>query len=193
MLPRSFIINHLQKQLEDMNVGVAYIYCSYKEAEQQTLPNLLASLVHQLIPRNSILKGDLVALYEIHMIKDTRPSIDDYTILLQAAVAALSKVLIIIDALDECIDQDGTRQILLDELRKLQSKACLLITSRDLPSIQRQLRNATRLDIESSGIDIMNYLDEQVRNSDSIGLYVKKYPELHGLIVKTITNKARGM
>ena len=150
-------------------------------------------MVHQLVPHNSILAAELVSSYETHAVKNTRPSTDEYAVLLQTAVAAFSKVLIVIDALDECIDDDGTRQGLLKELYKLESKACLLITSRDLPSIQRRLHGAGRLDIESSNNDIRNYLDEQIRNSERIGLYVKKHPDLHELIVKTITNKARGM
>ena len=187
------MISHLQMKLKDMDIGIAFVYCAYKEAEQQSPTNLLTSLVHQLVPRHSIVAGDLAALYETHMPKVTRPSINEYTVLLQAAVAGFSKVLIVIDALDECADHDRTRQGLLEELRKLQSKACLLITSRDLPSIQRQLHSASRVDIEASDNDIRKYLDDRIRKSEKIRLYVKKHSGLHGLIVKMIKKEARGM
>ena len=179
--------------LVDTNIGIAYIYCSYKDFEQQSLTNLIASLVHQLVSRDSVLASDIAALYEVHITKDTRPSMDEYTQLLQVAAAAFSKVLIVIDALDECIENDGTRQRLLEELHKLESKVCILITSRDLPSIQRQLGSASRLEIAASDYDIINYLDERIRTSEKIGAYVKRDPDLHEAIIKMITNKARGM
>ncbi len=187
------MINHLQKSLVDTNIGIAYIYCNYKEAGQQSLTNLIASLVHQLVRRDSVLASDLASLYESHITKDTRPSRDEYAQLLQVAAASFTKVFIIIDALDECVENDGTRQDLLEELRKLQLKACLLVTSRDLPSIQRQLRSATRLEIQASDDDIMTYLCERISSSEKISMYVKRDPGLHEVIVKTITGKARGM
>ena len=147
----------------------------------------------QLVPHNSNLASDTATLYEIHITKDTRPSVDEYTQLLQYVVATFSKVLIIIDALDECVENNGTRQGLLEVSRTLKSKACLMITSRDLPSIKRQLQSASRLEIEASDHDITRYLAERVCNSERIGMYVKRDPELHELILKTITNRARGM
>lgn len=187
------MISHLQKSLADTNIGIAYIYCNYKEAGQQSLTNLIGSLVHQLVPRDSILASDLASLYEFHITKNTRPSRDEYAQLLQVAAASFTKVFIIIDALDECVDNDGTRQDLLEELRKLQLKVCLLVTSRDLPSIQRQLRSAIRLEIQASDDDVMRYLSERIANSEKISMYVKRDPDLHEVIVRTITEKARGM
>ena len=187
------MINHLQRTLQDTDIGLAYIYFNYKDAEQQSVTNLVASLVHQLVPRNSNLANDLASLYEIHITKDTRPSRNDYIQLLKAAVAAFNKVFIIIDALDECVEDDGTRQDLVEELLKLQLHACLLVTSRDLRSIQRQLRSATRVEVQASDGDIRKYLSERISNSEKIGMYVKSDPDLHGVIVNTITNKAREM
>ncbi|EGO03575.1 hypothetical protein SERLA73DRAFT_175097 [Serpula lacrymans var. lacrymans S7.3] len=44
----SYIINHLEQKKAD-DVAVAYVYCSYMEQSTQTVYNLIASLLKQLV------------------------------------------------------------------------------------------------------------------------------------------------
>lgn len=67
------------------------MYFSYKEIQEQTVPNILASLIHQLTFREISLGSKLALLYEARQSQRTRPSIDDYTVLLQEIVGHGSK------------------------------------------------------------------------------------------------------
>lgn len=189
---RSFVINHIQESLSS-NIGIAYIYFNYKEVEKQTLENLTANLVHQLLIQSSLLPRELMALYEAHALIQTRPSITEYTQLLRLAVQSYSKVLVVIDALDECNEVDGTRKALISELQKLQPQLNLLVTSRDMPNVQRQLQDAARLEIQASDEDIRNYIDERIYSSDRLSLYVQKDSTLHDFMIDTVTKNAKGM
>lgn len=134
-----------------------------------------------------------MALYENHTLSQTRPSITEYTNLLRLAVQSYSKVLVVIDALDECNEVDGTRKALISELRKLKPQLNLLVTSRDIPNLQRQLQDATRLEIQASDEDIRNYIEERISSSDRLSMYVKKDSSLQKVMIDTVTKNAQGM
>lgn len=134
-----------------------------------------------------------MSLYEAHTLSQTRPSITEYLNLLRLAVHRYSKVLIVIDALDECNEIDGTRRALISELHKLRPQLSLLVTSRDIPNIQRQLQDAARLEIQANDEDIRNYIKERISSSDRLSMYVKKDSRLHEFIIDTVTKNAKGM
>lgn len=188
---RSFIVHHLQQSLNRAEIGIAYIYCNYKEVAKQKLDQLLAHLLHQLVAPGSLLTDQLMTLYQTNAYKQTRPSIEDYTGLLHAAVQSFDKVYVVVDALDECPETDGTRKSLIAELRALNIN--VLITSRDLPIIQNHLSNAVRLEIRASEEDIQEYIQYRIRESDRIATYVERSPELRDLITSKILQNAKGM
>jgi hypothetical protein len=150
-------------------------------------------LLHQLVLRKSILRGELTALYEAHIHKKTRPPLSECSKLLQIATGFFSKVLIIIDALDECPEEGNARQSLLTEIRKLYPHICFLVTSRHVLNIDCELQDAVRLEIRARGEDITRYLEERVSRSTQIQRFVEKDANLRGAIVGAILNKASGM
>src|SRR5277367_1670749 len=99
---RSIIIDHLESAFKDQSdVGIAYIYCNYKE-EAQTSVHLVGSLLHQLVQRHSNPSNEIHSLYKSHFSKRTHPTLSEYSTLLQSECRSFSKVVIVIDALDEC-------------------------------------------------------------------------------------------
>lgn len=136
---------------------------------------------------------ELVALYSDYRARQTRPSISQYMELLQSAVRSYEKVLIVIDALDECVEVDGTRKAVLNALQKLEPKVNLLVTSRDMSSIQQQLGSATRLDIQASDDDIRLYIEDRISNSDRLSIYLEKDPNLRNSMNESIIRNAKGM
>lgn len=79
------------------------------------------------------------------------------------------------------------------ELRHLQPKINLLITSRELPKIESQLANATRLEVQAKQDDILQYLQERISHSERIQTHAKKDLSLCSLISTTIAARAEGM
>ena len=135
----------------------------------------------------------LVRLYKSHTSNQDRPSISDCAQLLQATVQSYDRVYFVIDALDEFSEASGTRKDLLAELQKLKPAVNTLITSRDIPSIERLLQDAARIEIRASDEDIKNYVEDRISSSERIASYVKKSPDLQNRILKNVSEKANGM
>jgi len=184
-------VNFLKTKVDGSNRRLAYIYLDYKEAEKQTPTNVLASLICQLAASAPTLPTKIAASYEVHKSRNTRPLFEEYAQLLYAIASECSKVFIVVDAVDECCEE--WRGMLPKNLRHLQPHACVLLTSRDLPTIQRQLRDATRLEIQAKSGDIEGYLQDRLAESERIKSFAAKDPDLCSEITKSITNRAEGM
>lgn len=81
----------------------------------------------------------------------------------------------------------------MTELQGLEPHANILITSRDLPTIERQLLNAIRLDIQARSDDILQYLRERIASSERLKSHSDRDPTLPTLISTTIAARAEGM
>lgn len=170
---------------------LTHIYLSYKDSEKQNVPNLLMSLICQIAFSEPILPKELKALYEAHGFGSTPPSHAECTQLLKSIVSYCAKIFLIIDAFDEYPEE--RRSQLINELQHLQPKINMMITSRDLPTIERQLSNAVRLDIRARSDDILQYLRERIASSERLKSHANKDPSLCNLISTTIAARAEGM
>ena len=191
MLSRSYTINHLQGVAADRATRLAYFYLSYKDAEKQNIPNLLASLISQIAFSEPALSSELIKSYQDHESGVIRLSHAKCTQLLKSTVSRYSKIFLIIDAFDE-YPEEGRGQ-LLTELHDLKPGVNMLITSRDLPTIERQLSKAIRLDFQARSDDILQYLRERIASLERLKSHIEKDPTIGDLISTTITAKAGGM
>jgi hypothetical protein len=103
-------------------------------------------------------------LYDLHAARNTRPSLEEIFGALQSVISSDSTVYVIIDALDECTDKDGTRSRLLARLRDLQRKADLRLmgTSRLIPDIVREFNGMPILEIRASDADVQQFVAGQI-------------------------------
>jgi hypothetical protein len=131
-------------------------------------------------------------LYLQHDRQGTRPSQSEFFNLLQREAQKFSRVFIIIDALDECSNDDRTRRRLLEKLRTLQKLASvnLMVTSRPFPDIIEEFESAITLEIRASEGDIRAYLEEQMSR---LPRCVLKDSRLQARIVDGITGAVNGM
>jgi len=60
----------------EADIGIAYLYCNFRRQDEQKADSLLASLLKQLSQERATLLDSVIALYEKHKIKRTRPSFD---------------------------------------------------------------------------------------------------------------------
>lgn len=190
---RSLVVESLQKVTKGTDVGIAYIYCCYKEMQRQTSNNLVASLLQQLLLQQNEIPDDIMALYERHTKIKTRPLLNEYIRLLQSITKNFSKIYIIIDGLDECSEMNSTRSNFLAGISELRSQTCTFITSRYIPSIEKDLCGATRLQVEASDDDIRKYLTQRLQKWEFLKRHLEKDPTLHESIIASIISKARRM
>ena len=159
----SIIIEHLRSKFRnDPNIGIAYLYCNFRQQQVQKPRDLLASLLKQLINRRPSVPRYIRSLYEYHKEEQTRPLLNEISEALHAIVSEYSRAFIIIDALDECPVSDGSRKTLLSEIFNLQVKtgASIFATSRFIPEIMRDFEGSTTsIEIRASDDDVRKYLD----------------------------------
>ena len=190
-ITRSTIIDKLKMQLSPQNVGLAFVYFNYRERDTQTLANLVASLVQQLVQCYSSIPDEVCALYTQYNPRSTRPSGEEFSRILQLLVAKFSDVYVVVDALDECNME--TRSKFIEILQESPANLHLLCTSRHLGDIQEAFAAASRLDIRARDSDITRYVEAQILQVPKLVKFCKKAGDLQSSIVEKLVEKANGM
>lgn len=144
----------------DPTIGIAFIYCNFRQGDGQKVVSLLASLLKQLA-RTQSFPESVTNLYNQHKEKRTRPSADDIAKTLKDVAAMYSKIFIVVDALDESQPSDGSVSKLLSYIFGLQANTAtnFFATSRPIPGIEVQFKACLRRDILASEEDVRKYLD----------------------------------
>ena len=189
----SAVINHLRYNIEDDKTGVAFVYCNYKEKESQTTVNLVASLLQQLVQRQRSVPSKVRSLHQQHSVKRTRPTLAECSELLQGELTACSRVFLVVDALDECDETCGTRRDFISQLLQLPTNTSLMVTSRNLSSIEEDLEQFRRLEIRARDIDVQTYLEGCIQRETRLRRHVRADSTLRTTTLETIVKKVEGM
>jgi hypothetical protein len=192
------VVDYLQSkyQSED-NIGIAYIYFDYGESHIQNAENLIASILRQLVEQQSSLHNVVKAL------QTKAPSgirgFDHEEVLyaLNAVVSSLTRVFIVVDALDECLVADGNQpsganRIGFLEIFALQRDhgANLLATSRPIDEITSEFEHATVMEIRARDDDVRRYLEG---NKYTVPKFIQQDENLWKKITMSISEAAGGM
>ncbi len=110
----------------------------------------------------------------------------------QKVVRDFSKGFVIIGALDEHIEQNDTREVLIREIQALQPDVHLLVTSRCVPNIQQEF-GSLQLEIRAKDDDIKHYLAARIFKATRLRCYVNEDEGLQETIVDTIIDRCQGM
>lgn len=161
-------INELTTRFQDdIDIGIAYLYCNFRRTDEQKAHELLASLLKQLSGGQSCLPDSVKSLYDKHKVNHTRPSLEEISRTLQSVASLYPRVFIIVDALDECQVSDGCRMSFLTEIFSLQIKtgANLFMTSRFIPEIMEKMKGTIKYEIRAHNEDVRRYLDGRISES----------------------------
>ncbi|OPB44479.1 hypothetical protein A0O28_0027980 [Trichoderma guizhouense] len=160
----SILVSHLLHQFQDdQTTSVVYLYFDYKRQQhEQKTEHVIANLVKQLCLK-LMRRGfppEVEELYNRHEERMTRPLIKELSEVLVSLIKSFSRIFIIIDALDECEDNDGSRTRLLNQLFSLQEETHLNLfaTSRPIPSITKRFQKCLLREIIPSHNDVTLFL-----------------------------------
>ncbi|KAI9770862.1 MAG: hypothetical protein M1839_003025 [Geoglossum umbratile] len=176
-------IDYLFRTVQCNNVRVVYLYCNYQAQADQTTPNLLAAILKQLVQARPSIAKPVVHLYDHHASRGTKPSLEEIFRTLQSVLASHSSVYLVVDAFDECSDEEGTRSQLLSRLHALQSKTdlYLMVTSRFIPEIMSKFHSVPTLEVRANEVDVEQFVKGQiyllpncVQRDDSLQAIVQK-------------------
>ncbi|KIM27834.1 hypothetical protein M408DRAFT_159774, partial [Serendipita vermifera MAFF 305830] len=180
-------MDHLRTEFTK-DVGLAVVYCNYKEQEIQTPVNLLSSILRQFYDGIS-LSENIKALYRKHVERKTCPTIVEVAELLSAETKRFSKVFVIVDALDECPEENHYRKLFFGRLQALKSTVHLMITSR--PEISA-IADSVQLEIVASREDLDRYIEGRILQSSRLNDLLRG-DEDRSRLKETIIQKADGM
>ncbi|KIM26682.1 hypothetical protein M408DRAFT_72434, partial [Serendipita vermifera MAFF 305830] len=170
------------------DVGLAVVYCNYKERDIQTPVNLLSSILRQFYDGIPV-SDNIKTIHRKHAERNTRPTISDISELLSAEMKWFSKIFVIVDALDECPEENQYRASFLKQLQMFQPTGHLMITSRpEIPAIPKFLQ----LEIVASKGDMDRYIDGRISASSRLNNLLHR-DEDRRRIKEIIIEKADGM
>ena len=157
-------VDHLWKHVQTKDIGVAYIYCDYKRQADQTAIRLAAIILKQLVQERPFIPEPVAKLYDQHIHRKTRPLLEEILNALHVVISIYTKVYVVVDALDECLDHDGSRSQLLSTLRKLQSKGHfrLMATSRSITEVVQEFSLSPTLKVRASDSDVKRFVIGQI-------------------------------
>ncbi|KAJ7814599.1 hypothetical protein B0H14DRAFT_2375859 [Mycena olivaceomarginata] len=187
----SVVVDNLRTNLEGPDTGVAVIYLNHKESDAQSPSNLLAGVWRQLVFRKSI-SPTMHRLYETHREQRTRPCLEETCSVLCSTVSKLSRVFIVVDALDECPEQQ--RDTLLRCLSALGRTVSLMLTSRPHINVEGIIpNNLGILEIRANEDDMRRYIDAQMSKSSRLSKHIRNCPGLRAEIEGRIISRSGGM
>jgi hypothetical protein len=174
---RSIIIDHLQTTYRfTANIACIYIYFEYRDRRRQDLANLLSSLLAQLVRSGDIISPDVKEIHQAWKRKGMYPSPDEYLRMLKSQAESFSKVFIVIDALDECLNDPETNTMndFLKALHQLPQKVHVLFTSRHNTSIGQKIKVDRKLEIVAKKDDLRRYVENRINSFEHLKLLVNK-------------------
>lgn len=184
-------IEHLTTRTRP-DIGVAWAFCNYRSHASQGASALLAALLRQLVEGRPDLTDVVKSLHERHEERKSRPLRDEIVSALTQVCSALTRVYIVVDALDECSEQYGERSRLIEQLRRLQTRADVqvLYTCRPITEIVEQVKADLKLEVRTSEDDIRRYVGGQLGRMPR---FIQQDAELQRSIADGVVEAAEGM
>jgi hypothetical protein len=176
-------------RLGQVDAGLAYLFCNYKSQYEQSLHGLLSSLLKQLLQSRIDIAASVTRLYDHYANRNGKPSLDEIFTALSTVCSNYDRLYIVVDALDECTDQDRTRTQLIEMLRELQASTHvrLMFTSRFMPEIMEKFQADPTLEVRASEDDVTRFVAGQWSR-------LPKYDEqLKSTILEKIVQAVDGM
>ncbi|KAK4170041.1 ankyrin repeat-containing domain protein [Cladorrhinum sp. PSN259] len=188
------VVDHLQQVFSKRtDIGIAVAYCNYKETDRQKPVNLLAAIWRQIITPGAALSSGIKLTYKTHQDRGTSLELREISRELREEVRGLARVFIIIDALDECPEDNGVRSTLLEHLNRLLPRANIMVTSRPLDDIKARFQQSQKLKIDASNDDVEQYIRYRILKEGRLRRHVGRDPALEDMIIQEVCSRTQHM
>ena len=138
--------------------------------------------------------SDITALNNLHRVYATgTPPIDELLEVLRQMLQSFQRVYIVLDALDECIEQEELFDLLTTMRHWRMESLCILVTSRDEPDIRNGLNPAKEQEVllQNPAVDedIVLFVVETLKNDRKLQEWSDMFPK----IKESLTQGTKGM
>jgi hypothetical protein len=124
----------------------------------------------QFVQNHPAVSDHVKSLYKRHFVDNTHATPEEVRVALELEIGMYSKVFIIVDGLDECLE--GRQKALVTELKSLPSTVNLMVTSRPLQWIRYLFQDTKRLNLSASDDDVRKYIEGRIRIEDRLSRIV---------------------
>lgn len=209
----STIINEvIDKCRHESGIAVAYFYFDFNDVEKQKSDKMVHSLITQLCAqimedteKTGMVAPSLKKVKELESMfsfcgsGERQPNADQLMLILKDLFEYLGEIYIILDALDECLDQEE----LLGTIKEIQEwnphQLHMLLTSRRLTDLEEMLDEVLKnprdkICIQGALVnaDILIYVHERLENDRKLKRW-RDRPKVQEEIKVALMNKADGM
>jgi len=155
------VIDYLEKRKADnRNMGLAFVYCDYRDQVQQTTENIIGAILKKLLTQLPSILPEVVEIWKKHSNGRQRLGLFQTVEALCNVCKLFTTVFLCVDALDECADM----LTLLTSLQHAASKVHLFTTGRKhVRDIVRQcFKNTKMIHIEAKISDIQILIKKRI-------------------------------
>jgi hypothetical protein len=181
---------------------VLYFYFAFTDAQKQNLDHAIRSLTRQLYcTGQDDVRKHLEACFSSHDNGERQPSVDTLRKVFQQMATSADGLWVVLDALDECTEEQQARRELLNWIRDFSAEsgnAHILVTSRPEPDIKSAVAGWCSDDnfipLQSGLVekDISSFIRSEVREGGRLSRWRKRESISHEIEV-ALTKKAGGM
>jgi len=164
----------------------------HEKRQSQTTINLIASIWKQLVRSLGSLPQDARNLYSQHAKQGSRPSIIDMFDLLESVSSEFSKIFVVIDAFDECKDDDS-RAELYKLLTDLTTAVNVLITSRFIDLEAFEFKDMTEMHLSTNEEDVRRYVSNRVTSIKALRRRSHNDETLRKEIINKVVENSKDM
>lgn len=148
--------------------AVVYFYFDFTDTGKRSCAALVKSLITQLVAQSDSIPRPLLDLYETYRNRNSPVDDDDLIIVLRNIILTFHNVYIVLDALDESSDCEEVSGLIRTTQEWGLSRLHLLVTSRQLPSIEESFEDivSDKICLQESNLntDIAVYIADQLAN-----------------------------
>ena len=181
--------------------AVIYIYCDYKQRHLQTPVHLLGSIWRQLSQHQSELPNSIQEKYDKYRQNRANLPPEEAESIACEAMQHQSIVYLVVDAIDELTEKDGTPTKFLNALQKLlvitssrEGKLQLMVTSR---LEENPFEDAVKLEVYGTRDDLIKLVQERVMDgvssSKGISEKVRSDADIIKSLIDGVTSRAHQM
>ncbi|KAK0439049.1 uncharacterized protein EV420DRAFT_1584987 [Desarmillaria tabescens] len=188
----SVVVAHLCERTEFSKeyIPVLRVFRDYQTSDAKTVPDIIRSLLKQLIYTQNELSSTLESMHTRSLKGAMDPSLGELMEVLSLHLEGYPYVYIIFDAFDEFVDN---QKELVSALKSFGNRVRLLVTSRNKPAIQRLFQEDEELPIRADDGDIRKLVMSRLRDNDRLRIFVRDCDALRQNILAMVVEKAQGM
>ncbi|KAL6414219.1 hypothetical protein AUP68_00737 [Ilyonectria robusta] len=172
---------------ETPDIGVAAIFCSYQDRENQTTPNFIGAVWRQLASEPAL--TDIVrGIYDEKSSNGGRPTLKDAIRVFEEVASSYTTIYVIVDAINE-LSYSGND--LLEHLTRCQN-ANLIVTSRQAPEA-KYFTGFQKGEIKPDPEDVRKYTSSRIDSDSNLLWHVSRDETLRGKIISAIQERSKEM